>query len=415
MLDRNSEEYSDVEAHHDTEGPECRPTNSPFSAVSSAFLFTSIHRSIKTQGIVERINQAAHGDVDHPSPLQVVVQQAFERAHRAGQKQPIVVGAIPFDVSQPSCLLIPQHYQISDRLALVKAAQLSKRQPVAAMAWHSLPDESQFKQLVSEAVTSCQRGEIHKVVLSRILEIDTVGPVDSGQVMNHLLRQNSGAHHFHVPLVDGGVLLGASPELLLRKYQGWIYTTPLAGSAPRQIDPLRDLASSQSLLHSEKDQYEHRVVVDEIRRLLAPHCRTLNIPLQPSLVSTATLWHLSTAISGELANPQIPVLQLANLLHPTPALCGCPTQQAQRLIKRLEPFDRGLFGGIVGWCDEQGNGEWAVIIRCATLYPTSVRLFAGAGIVAASQPEKEWAETETKLGTMRNAIALTSSGQRDEY
>ncbi|CNL24448.1 menaquinone-specific isochorismate synthase [Yersinia frederiksenii] len=401
--------YSNSEEHGSSEE---MPVNSPFSAVPSAFLFTSRHQSIKTQGIFERIHQAAQSHTGNDNSLQNTLKQAFQRARHAGQQQPIIVGAIPFDVSQASCLLVPEHYQLCDRQALVDAAQVVHRSPVAVGAVRSLPDESQFKQCVAEAVSACQRGAIHKVVLSRILEIDTDSPVDSDQVMNHLLVQNSAAHHFRVPLADGGVLLGASPELLVRKHQSGVYTNPLAGSAKRQVDPQDDLAISQTLLDSAKDQYEHRLVIDEIRRLLAPHCRTLNIPSQPSLINTAALWHLSSAISGELENPDMPVLELANLLHPTPALCGLPTQKARQLINQLEPFDRGLFSGIVGWCDEQGNGEWAVIIRCATVHPTQVRLFAGAGIVAASQPALEWAETEAKLGTMLNALAIRPSGEQ---
>ncbi|CFR25515.1 menaquinone-specific isochorismate synthase [Yersinia kristensenii] len=403
----NSEEHGSSEEHNSSED---MPANSPFSAVSSTFLFTSRHQSIKTQGIFERINQAAQSRAGHENSLQSALQPAFQRARDAGQQQPIIVGAIPFDASQASCLFIPEHYQVCDRQALVDAACVDSRRAVTALASRSLPDENEFKHIVAEAVAACQCGAIHKVVLSRILEIDTDSPVDSDQVMNHLLIQNSTAHHFRVPLADGGVLLGASPELLVRKHLAGVYTNPLAGSAKRQTDPQHDWDISQALLDSEKDQYEHRLVIDEIRRLLTPHCSSLNIPLQPSLLSTAALWHLSSAISGELENPQMRVLELANLLHPTPALCGLPTQKARQLIQQLEPFERGLFSGIVGWCDEQGNGEWAVIIRCATVHPTQVRLFAGAGIVAASQPALEWAETEAKLGTMLNAIAITRPG-----
>lgn len=401
MRYRNSEEHGSSEE---------MPVNSPFSAVSSTFLFTSRHQSIKTQGIFERINQAAQGRAGHNHSLQSALQTALQQARDAGQQQPIIVGAIPFDASQASCLFIPESYEICDRQHLVDAARVEDRQPVTTRAIRSLPDENEFKHIVAEAVAACQRGAIHKVVLSRILEIDTETPVDSDQVMNHLLIQNSTAHHFRVPLADGGVLLGASPELLVRKHRGGVYTNPLAGSAKRQIDPQDDLDISQALLDSEKDQYEHRLVIDEIRRLLTPYCTQLNIPSQPSLINTAALWHLSSAISGELENPQMRVLELANLLHPTPALCGLPTQKARQLIRQLEPFERGLFSGIVGWCDEQGNGEWAVIIRCATVHPTQVRLFAGAGIVAASQPASEWRETEAKLGTMLNAIAITPPG-----
>lgn len=120
------------------------------------------------------------------------------------------------------------------------------------------------------------------------------------------------------------------------------------------------------------------------------------------------MWHLSTRIRGELLNPNLNVMQLACLLHPTPALCGFPTESAHQLIADLEPHDRGLFSGIVGWCDANGDGEWAIVIRSGLLRGNRVRLFAGAGIVAASTPQAEWMETAAKLGTMLNAFGLNS-------
>ncbi|ANI30092.1 isochorismate synthase [Yersinia entomophaga] len=395
-------------AHSGTAG---RLDNSLFSATSSAFLFTSAHRSIKTQGVAERITQRAQGGAEYPGTLQESIQKAFIKARADGLQRPIVVGAIPFDISQPTQLFIPQSYQFLDRQELVSAASDTSEDPVSVAQWRSLPNEDDFKQAVAQAVETFRRGAMHKVVLSRILEIETETPINPNRVINHLLRQNPGAFHFHIPLSEGGVLLGASPELLVRKDGDRVYTNPLAGSAKRQATVEGDHVVSQALMNSGKDQYEHRLVIDEIRRLLTPYCRSLNIPTQPSLISTAALWHLSTAISGELESAQTSVLELACLLHPTPALCGFPTESARRLINQLEPFERGLFSGIVGWCDEDGNGEWAVAIRCATLHDTQARLFAGAGIVMASQPALEWAETEAKLGTMLNALGIQSQGR----
>jgi isochorismate synthase len=140
--------------------------------------------------------------------------------------------------------------------------------------------------------------------------------------------------------------------------------------------------------------------------VLKNRSRALDIPSSPELLSTATLWHLSTPINGEVQDAQENALSLACLLHPTPALCGTPTLVARDLIEQLEPFDRGLFGGIVGWCDDRGNGEWVVTIRCGTVSDDRVRLFAGAGIVPDSSPESEWRETGVKLNTMLRAFGL---------
>lgn len=123
-------------------------------------------------------------------------------------------------------------------------------------------------------------------------------------------------------------------------------------------------------------------------------------------MSTDTLWHLGTPIAGRLNGSEASVLSLACQLHPTPALCGYPTDLARQFIREQEPFRRALFSGIVGWCDSQGNGEWAVVIRCGVLDGHHVELFAGAGIVAGSDPAMEWAETGTKLGTMLKALGL---------
>ena len=159
-------------------------------------------------------------------------------------------------------------------------------------------------------------------------------------------------------------------------------------------------------MHSAKDRHEHKLVTDAMRATLQPRSRLLSVPETPSLLTTATLWHLATQIQGDVLDDRENALSLACLLHPTPALSGFPHQRAQALIQRLEPFERQLFGGIVGWCDDQGNGEWVVTIRCGTVNGPRVRLFAGAGIVADSQPESEWRETGVKLDTMLRAFGL---------
>ena len=142
-----------------------------------------------------------------------------------------------------------------------------------------------------------------------------------------------------------------------------------------------------------------------MKAVLTPRCRELSLPDSPQLVTTPTLWHLATPIEGT-ALAQENAMSLACLLHPTPALSGFPHQVAKRLIAELEPFDRQLFGGIVGWCDDEGNGEWVVTIRCARLHQRTLRLFAGAGIVPASSPLGEWRETGVKLTTMLNVFGL---------
>ena len=138
-------------------------------------------------------------------------------------------------------------------------------------------------------------------------------------------------------------------------------------------------------------------------RRCGPIAGHLNVPAEPSVIHTRTLWHLSTEVQGELIDPATSSLELATALHPTPAVCGYPNREARDLIAEIEPFDRGFFTGMVGWCDASGDGEWAVTIRCAEAEGGNLRLFAGAGIVMGSTPEQELAETATKFRTMLNA------------
>ncbi len=146
--------------------------------------------------------------------------------------------------------------------------------------------------------------------------------------------------------------------------------------------------------------------MDAVREALAPYCRTLDVPARPTLVRTATMWHLSTTVTGEPADPAVSALELACALHPTPAVCGTPTATAREVIGELEPFDRGAYTGMVGWGDAGGDGEWVVTIRCAEAEERTLRLFAGAGVVEQSSPEAETAETGAKFQTFLQAVGV---------
>ncbi len=373
------------------------------------FLFMSAHRCLRATGVFTQISTPAAGGEHSDSLFQHAVQDALNRARKAGLARPLIMGAIPFDVTQPSCLYVPHQYEFFAR-PRVALDSLQALAPLHVLTARSVPDEQGFKAAVRQAIANFRHSDIRKAVLSRVFELEAAQPVVVEQILARLQAQNPTAYHFRVPLGGGVELLGASPELLLRKVAGQIFSNPLAGSAKRQADAQVDQLVSQALLASSKDAYEHRLVIDDIRRVLAPHCAQLDVPEAPALLSTAAMWHLSTAIQGQLHDPQTSVLQLACQLHPTPAVCGFPTRLARKLIALVEPFERGLFSGMVGWCDAEGNGEWVVTIRCGTVQGRLIRLFAGAGIVEASCPDAEWAETEAKLGTMRNAFGLSQGG-----
>jgi len=364
------------------------------------YRFYSPEGGVEASGCFKAIDTPAGED---GQGVERAVEAAFTEAKAAGLQQPIVVGVIPFDKQQPSSLFVPRH---ASRL-LPGAPPTTVCGFPCGKARHCTeqPNQAGFKQAVGRAVEVLRGGQVSKVVLSRLLQLEFDSAPCAATVFQGLRQQNPEAYHFSMDLPAGGVLIGASPELLLRQQGRHFTSNPLAGSAKRLLDPAADDLVAQALLRSSKDLHEHRLVIEELDRQLRPLCRSLNVAAEPSLLKTARLWHLSTQIAGELAAPAT-ALSLACRLHPTPALCGFPTAAAKRLIAELEPFDRGVFGGIVGWSDAEGNGEWAVVIRCGIVEHTRVSLFAGAGLVTASCPESEWLETGNKLGTMLSAFGL---------
>ena len=374
---------------------------------STNLLFTSNHSELHGYGIADSISLPARGGEHANSPLQRAVHNAFAKAHKAGIDNPVVMGAIPFDMNEPSCLYLPEHYEWHPRAAAYPAPSDKPWLP-QLLAQRSYPDEQGFQKAVEHAIVNFSHSDIRKAVLAVMRELHFADAVDVNALLTHLRAQNPDGYQFRIPMPGGAELLGVSPELLIRKNAEHICSNPLAGSAKRQQQADDDKRAAQQLMASSKDHYEHRLVIDEVRRILSPLCRQLEIPQQPSLLATPTLWHLSTLAKGVLLEPTLNALQLACHLHPTPAVCGYPTARAHKLINLVEPFERGLFTGMVGWCDAQGNGEWVVTIRCGVIDREVIRLFAGAGIVAASQPAAEWAETQAKLGTMLRACGLSS-------
>lgn len=382
------------------------------AAPEPSFVFSSPHRCLLARGSLRRIEQPVHaqaGEGRDPSlDFLATVQQALDQARQLGQRHPLVLGAIPFDTRQPSTLVVPREVEFIEREALMSRARSRPLQARVAAA-RSIPDQQCFKQGVRQAIANFQHSSIRKAVLSRLCEIELEQAPDIEQLLANLMAQNPAAYHFRLPLSDGAELVGASPELLLRLQDRRVETFPLAGTAARQALPADDAAVARRLLASSKDLHEHRLVVADIRERLLPLCEALDVPDEPGLVATPQLWHLGTRMAGRLkpgAAAPLAALDLACRLHPTPAVCGVPRLKARQLVQLIESFDRGPFTGIVGWCDAQGQGEWAVTIRCATVQARQLRLFAGVGVVEASCPDAEWAETQAKLGTMLRAIGL---------
>lgn len=340
----------------------------------------------------------------------------------------MLFGAIPFDIREPAYLTIPQRWQAGagslgctatvgenqhgarEKVRAPKGAagfQLEKaRGQLPCARCVPIPPPSDYEAYVARAQTLFSARGLDKVVLSRALDVNLEAGLDVAGLLSQLAQGNSHGYTYAIPLPDAGVFVGASPELLVRRIGMKVIANPLAGSAARVPDPVEDRRIGELLLQSAKDRHEHAIVVDAVTKALAPLCRTLKVPGAPSLVATDAMWHLSTTFEGDLSDPATTALDLALALHPTPAICGRPTESAFRTILELEPFDRHLFSGFVGWCNAQGDGEWAVSLRCAEIRGAHVRLFAGAGIVAESDPASERLETAAKFRTMLRALGV---------
>lgn len=337
------------------------------------------------------------------------VTESLKLAQELGFDNPVVVGAIPFDVSEPAQLRVSVAAQWQSG---PQQATLDASVSVNALEINPFPAPEQYMAGVEDALQRFARGELDKVVLSRTLDIHCAQAPDIKGCLNNLAAKNRQGYTFAVdiPATDktrsAATLIGASPELLVSRQGNRIIANPLAGSEPRSEDAAEDQRRAQQLLHSEKDRHEHAIVIQAVEAALRPLCKTLHVPAQPELISTETMWHLSTQIEGELLDPATSSLQIALALHPTPAVCGFPTEAARQAIQQIEPHPRGLFTGMVGWCDSQGDGEWVVTIRCAQISDRQVRLYAGAGVVAGSCPQKELAETGAKFNTMLHAMGV---------
>ena len=265
-----------------------------------------------------------------------------------------------------------------------------------------------WPDVVREGVAAIRAGEVDKVVLARDVQAAADEPVDVRWLLQRLARRYTSCWTFSV---DG--MVGATPELLVRSDQGLVTSRVLAGTIRRTGDDAADMARAAILAHSSKDLEEHEYAVTSVARALAPFCSSSNVPDVPFVLSLPNVLHLASDVTGVLSTPadgrpHPSSLALAAALHPTAAVCGTPTQAARALITRVEGMDRGRYAGPVGWFGADGDGEWGIALRSGRVDPDDprrVRLFAGCGVVAASDPAAELAESEAKLEPMRWALA----------
>jgi isochorismate synthase len=322
---------------------------------------------------------------------------------------PIIVGALPFDVSDATALFRPDAVRFTTALP---DSPTRTHPTVRIDGMVPTPDVHRARVAAALAVLNDPHGGLQKVVLARALRLLADDELDVGTIIGRLAEDASANTYFADLTPAGGAhvgtgLVGASPELLVARRGELVTCRPFAGSAPRSPDPAVDRASGLALAESAKDRHEHQLVVDEMRKALDPLCVDLQIAPEPELSSTSTVWHLSTPISGRVRESSTTALDLAVALHPTPAVGGVPRDAAAALITELEG-DRGFYAGAVGWCDAAGDGTWVVSIRCAVLAADrrSALARAGGGIVAESDPDDEVAETTTKFRTILSALGV---------
>jgi isochorismate synthase len=272
------------------------------------------------------------------------------------------------------------------------------------------PDRATWSSSVARAAGAVGRGRIDKVVLARRADLGAIAPIEVQEVLERLAASPSATTApDDAPVTvfafsrEGRTFLGASPERLVAARGRSFRTIALAGTTGRDPDPAIDADLGAALLASEKDREEHAVVVEMLRDTLTPLASRLHIDRTPHIVRLPTLQHLATDLSGEL-HVDLGILDLVDRLHPTPAVGGWPRAAALELLEEQEHLDRGWYAGPVGWVDARGDGEFVVAIRSGVIADDQAHLFVGCGIVADSEPDREWAESSMKLESLTQAL-----------
>ena len=271
--------------------------------------------------------------------------------------------------------------------------------PVQARVDAAVPDEADWRDAVASAVARMQAGELEKVVLARAVDVVADSVVDSRLVAARMARRFPSCFTY---VCDG--LVGASPELLVRRFGRQAESLVLAGTVARGADEAATAALEHELLSSAKDRHEHRLAAESVRATLRGIATEVEADAEPHVLRLANLSHLATHVQAWLPHDAPSALALAAALHPTAAVGGVPTATSLELIRALEAAPRDRYAGPVGWVDANGDGEFALALRCAQLDGARARVWAGAGIVAESDPDAEVRETTVKLEAALTAL-----------
>ncbi|MFL5871629.1 MAG: isochorismate synthase MenF [Solirubrobacterales bacterium] len=295
--------------------------------------------------------------------------------------------------------------QASRRLAGLRDAQLPllDPHPSGETTIRSIAPPGRYEEAVAAAVGRIRGGELEKIVLAREVTVDAPAAHDPAALFGALRELFPSCFCFCAGSPEGA-FIGASPELLVRRRGATAATVALAGSTRRSADPAVDDHLGEQLLRSPKDRSEHEIVARRIERGLRRRAVWVHAEPDPVLIKVANIQHLATPIHAQLADPAS-AIELAGLLHPTPAVGAEPRDPGLAAIAELEQLDRGWYAGPVGWMDAAEDGEFCVALRSALLRDRTAHLYAGAGIVADSDPAAELAETEIKLGALLPLLA----------
>jgi menaquinone-specific isochorismate synthase len=331
-----------------------------------------------------------------------------------GGTGPILFTSFAFDENQPSKLIIPQIVigQKNGKSWITwigetsqpEISQLKNSAVSGGIKWQTGSiSEEKWRNQVAVAIQSINDGDLEKVVLARDLTATSTSAIDARQLLKRLEIEYPSTWLF---LVDG--LVGATPELLVRLSKSLVTSRVLAGTIRKTGDEDRDLTLAASLAKSSKDLEEHEYAVRSVADALAPFCSSTNVPDSPFVLHLSNVMHLATDVTGVLNDSAKPtdIFTLISELHPSAAVCGTPTKKASELITELEQMNRGRYAGPVGWIDIHGDGEIAIALRCGQISQDKlkIQIYAGCGVVAGSDPEKEFAESQAKLMPMRTAL-----------
>ncbi len=259
----------------------------------------------------------------------------------------------------------------------------------------------EWKKRVAEAISRVASSAVDKVVLARDVIATSTADIDVRPILRKLADEYPSTWTFSV---DG--LVGATPELLLRLSRGMVTSRVLAGTIPKTGDDEKDLALAASLARSSKDLEEHEYAVRSVAEALDPFCSSTNVPESPFVLHLANVMHLATDVTGALVETKqhVDAFSLLKNLHPSAAVCGTPRNIAFDIIDEIEGLNRGRYAGPVGWIDSSGDGELGIALRCGQIKNRTIQIYAGCGIVAGSNPDKELEESNAKMIPMRSAL-----------